>query len=544
MDRDGGLTGPSAGGRRRRWTAALAAVLSLALLASAFRLPVGGTAPAHVPGAVRAAEPDLRITGFGPDSYDPAESADVGTAATLAQLYEGLTAFDYSLNVRPALARDWQVDTDGRRIVFRLRDGLTFSDGTPLTADDVVRSWLRVVDPERPSPLASLLADVEGALDYLAGRQSDPETVGIRALDRERVEVRFRTPASYFLAAAASPTLAVVPPGIETGTSLRPGTFVGSGGYVLAATGDTALTLEANARYWAGPPALGRIEMVTDLAGESPVTLFEDGRLDYTDIASYDASWIGWDRDLGPSLRAVPSLTVEYYGFDATRQPFDDERVRRAFALAVDWRRLATLAGADYQPANSLVPPGIPGRSDADFLPPHDPDEARRLLADAGYPNGAGFPDVALQTGGTFFDAAVRESLREELGLSLRAEVLEDYFGRLDGDDPPLFWHLGWIADYPHPQDFLGLLLGAEQVTNYGRWSDPEYEAALTRAAEATDPAAQRAAYDEAERIVQARAPIVPVAYSAGWALSREGLLGADPAGIGIIRFAGLAWAR
>lgn len=519
-------------------------MVALALLASAFRLPVGGAAPAHAPEAVRAAEPDLRITGFAPDSYDPAESADVGTAATLAQLYEGLTAFDPSLTVRPALARDWQVDADGRRIVFRLRDGLTFSDGSPLAAGDVVRSWLRVIRPDRPSPLASLLADVEGALDYLTGRESDPETVGIRALDRERVEVRFRTPASYFLAAAASPTLAVVPPGIETGASMRPGTFVGSGGYVLAAAGDTALTLEANARYWAGPPALGRIEMITDLAGESPVTRFEDGLLDYTGIASYDASWIGWDRDLGASLRAVPSLTVEYYGFDTTRPPFDDARVRRAFALAVDWRRLATLAGSDYEAANSLVPPGIPGRSNADFLPPHDPDEAQRLLADAGFPGGAGFPDVALQTGGNAFDAAVRESFREELGVTLRAEVLDDFFARLYSDDPPLLWHLGWIADYPHPQDFLGLLLGGGQVTNYGRWSDPDYDAALTRAAEATDPAAQRAAYDDAERIVRDQVPIVPVAYSAGWALSREGLLGADPAGIGIIRFAGLAWDR
>jgi oligopeptide transport system substrate-binding protein len=191
-----------------------------------------------------------------------------------------------------------------------------------------------------------------------------------------------------------------------------------------------------------------------------------------------------------------------------------------------------------------MVPPGIPGRSDADFVPRYDPADARRLLADAGYPGGAGFPATILMTGGSGFDEAIVTELQRELGVTLQAETMGDgYFDRLAAD-PPAMWALAWVADYPGRNDFLGVLLASNATNNYGHWSSPAFDAAIGEAVAATDPATAAAAYDRAEAIVRDDVPVVPVAYGPGWALTRTGLLGAGQNGLGIVRMAGLAWAE
>jgi oligopeptide transport system substrate-binding protein len=306
------------------------------------------------------------------------------------------------------------------------------------------------------------------------------------------------------------------------------------------------MTLTANPHYWAGKPSISTIEMVGTLGGASPVEAFEAGDLDYTPISSIDASWIAYDATLGPQLRDVASLSLQYYGFTTDRPPFDDVRVRKAFGEAVDWRRIVALSDSDgtVQVANSMVPPGIPGRSDTDFLPKYDPADARALLAQAGYPDGAGFPATVLLTGGGGFDDAVVAEIQRELHVTLTSEVMgAGYFGRLQ-TDPPAMWSLGWVADYPGRNDFLGVLLRTGSASNYGRWSSPEFDAAIDEAVAASDPAMASAAFDRTETILRDQVPVVPVSYGSGAALSRTGLLGAGQNGLGIIRMAGLEWSK
>lgn len=534
------------GGRplRRSSPGRLAIVLAALLLAL-----VGLTGPA-LPGVgagVRAASDEVTILTGEPAEIDPALQGDIDSARVGAQLFESLTAIDPSLTVRPALAQSWDLLDGGRRVVFHLRSGLTFSDGSPLGAGDVVRSWLRVIDPARPSPLASLMADIEGATAYLHGQSTDASTVGLTAVGND-VEVRLTRPLADFPAMVSGPTFAIVPPSVPSGPyALAPGTrFVGSGGYVLSATSADELTLTANDHYWAGRPAIGTVHLLASLGGRSPVQMFEDGDLDYTPIGDPDAAWIRYDPTLGPSLRNVPSASVAYYGFDTSRPPFDDVRVRQAFAWAVDWKRVVTLgSNGSAILATSMVPPGIPGRSTTDFSPKHDPAAARQALAAAGYPGGAGFPEVTLVTSGGGYDAAILAELKQQLGVTVRYESMEGdaYFSRLSSD-PPAFWALGWVADYPGPNDFLGLLLGTGTTNNYGHWSSPGFDAAIAAAGAAVDPAAARTAYDSAESIVQSDVPVVPVSYEAGYALARPGLLGATESGLGILRLAGLAWGK
>lgn len=513
------------------------AVLLVALIAGAcgnapFGASDGGTA---------------RILIGTPSTFDPAVVGDAQSGVVIHQLYEPLTTVGPSLELQPALAESWRTEEDGRRIVFRLRSNLRFSDGTPLRAADVVRSWLRVVDPDRPSPLATLLLDVRGAQEFLAGKVS-ATGVGLTADDAaNEVVVDLLRPAPDFPAIVAGSTFGVVPPGIDDGRGLQPGdAFVGSGGYRPVSADASSIVLAANPEYWAGRPSLSNVTLVTELGGMSPVAVFERGDLDYASISVFDATWIAYDQALGPQLRATPSLSTDYYGFNVEIPPFDDVRVRQAFAAAVDWRRIAALAVHDpAMIATSMIPPGIPGRSERDVAPKHDPDAARALLAEAGFSGGRGFPDVTLTSGGNDYDEAVVGELRRELGITIHPEVMDfdAYFDRLDSDAPAM-WFLSWVADYPGRNDFLGVLLSTAASSNYGNWTSAEFDAAIADAGVATNEAAASAAYDRAEAIVQRDVPLIPMSYGAGWALSREGLLGARENGLGGIRLADLAWRR
>lgn len=478
-----------------------------------------------------------------PTTLDPALQGDIGSATFSAQLFESLTAFDTSLTLRPALARSWDISDDGTRVVFHLRDGLRFSDGTPLGAEDVVGSWLRIIDPARPSQLASLLTDVRGAKAYLTGANPDPGEVAIKADGRD-VVVDLVGPGADFPAIVASPTFGIVPAAVwRDGAEIDGWDVASSGGYVLEEVTPSEFTLTANERYWAGPPSIRTMHLLTGIDGRSSVAAFEDGDVDYTQISPFDATWIRYHADLGPQLRLVPSLSLTYIGFTIAKPPFDDDLVRQAFGAAVDWRRIVELGtGSRGQiAADSMVPPGIPGGGDRNWLPRHDPAEARRLLAAAGYPGGRGFPDVTFAIGGLVYADAIAHDLARELGVTINLEELDAHFDRLHLD-PPHLWTLGWVADYPGANDFLGVLLGTGSSNNYGRWSSASFDAAIDDALATRDPGGAQAAFERALEIVRSDVPAIPISYGDGWALSRNGLLGAGQNGLGILRLAGLAW--
>ncbi|HEX5823578.1 MAG TPA: peptide ABC transporter substrate-binding protein [Candidatus Limnocylindrales bacterium] len=521
--------------------------LVLALLVAAFvGLSIGPArlAGPHPPTAAAAAD-IARILLGSADELDPALQGDIGSAAVSAQLFESLTAIDAQLETRPALAASWDFQDSGAKVVFHLRPGLLFSDGSPLGAADVVRSWFRIIDPAHPSPLVTLMGDVVGATAYARGESSDKSSVGIAA-EGDDVVVRLNRPATDYPTIVSGPTFSVVPPSVDAGPrSFAAGdSFVASGAYVLSAKTDKKSTLIANDHYWAGRPAIGTIELVHDIGGRSSVSAFEDGDIDLTFVSPFDATWLAYDDALGPLLRRADDLSLHYYGFSTTRPPFDDVRVRQAFARAVDWRRLIALSSAgSATPATGMVPPGIPGRSDADFLPALDPAGARALLAEAGFPDGKGFPATTLLGGGAE-DRAFAAEIKQQLGVTVSTEFQgEGFFDRLAADPPQIF-SMGWVADYPGPNDFLGILLGTGASNNYGRWSSAPFDQAIADSLRAGDPSTARAAFDTAEGIVRDEAPTIPLTYDVSWSLARKGLLGAYDNGLGIIRTAGLAWDR
>jgi oligopeptide transport system substrate-binding protein len=528
----------------RRRQLALAAVAIVAAVAMLVRLvPV---APHPDRAAASSADGTVTVLAGTPQSIDPAHHGDLGSASYVSQLYETLTAVGPSLAIEPALAASWQVTGNGTKVTFTMRDGLEFSDGSPLRASDVVHSWRRLFNATDPSPLASLIADVKGARELLSGASSDPSTLGVSAPDDRTVVVDMVRGGGDLPAIVSGAPFAVVPPTVGDGEiSPDPGRMVGSGAYTLESVSSTAFVLKANGRYWAGMPAIGTVNMLTTLGGYGPVDTFAANRVDVTDVSWGDAGWLAYDRQLGPSLRTDPSLSVTYYGFDTRKAPFSDVRIRKAFAEAVDWRRIAKLDDpGSTVPATGMVPAGMPGAPPGDFLPPYDPAGARQLLADAGYPGGAGLPPVSFIANGGGYDQAVVAMLEQNLGVTIDYATMDfaAYQQRL-ASDPPALWSLSWVADYPGPNDFLGVLLGTGSTANQGRWSNAAFDAAISQATAAANPADALTAYTKAMQIVQDQVPVVPVAYGTSYSLVRSGLVGASQSGTGILRLAGLAWA-
>ncbi len=543
---------PPRSGQRRPAVVAVGAALALVLaIAGATYLtasePTGSSqiSPGHSLGPSDSSTGSVTIYGGEPASLDPAVQSDMGSAQVVAQLFESLTAIDTAGRVQPALADSWQSSNGGNTLVFHLRPGLVFSDGSPLVASNVISSWMRVLDPAQPSQLASLLDDVVGARAYREG-SGVKSAVGLSAIGDDQIEVDFTSPSPEFPAIAASPTLAIVPTTIDSNPSaLTPSGFVGSGAYVLSAVTDTEVTLTANSHYWAGAPPIKTVHQLISIGGDSPVSDFESGTLDYTPISYDDASWIAYDETLGPLLHVDQSPSVEFYGFDTSRPPFSDVRVRRAFQMGIDWRGITALQSDPLmQPATGMVPPRVPGHSATDFGPVFNPAQARAQLAAAGYPNGVGFPKITLVTGGAPLDAAIVRQLHDNLGIDIGYETrdFQSYYAQLL-NDPPAFWEMDWVADYPGANDFLGLLLGTGKTNNFGRWSSSDFDNDIAQALAAGDQASMQQALDRAQAVVLDQAPVIPVDYDGGYSLAKPGLLGAVTNGQGLMRYASLAWA-
>ena len=491
-------------------------------------------------GPIRAAAPLLRFLAGPPGTLDPAYISDAADVQLILQLYAGLTRLDETGEPYPSLASGWEVSDDGLTYRFTLRDDLTFSDGSPLVAEDVRRSWLRLLDPATQATAPDVLSVIEGASARASGDAGEDE-VAIEAPDDKTLVVRLRHPASYFVEITATPATFVVPPTADaTETWQTPDAFVGSGPYTVDGTEGADLVLQANEEYVAGPPPIEEIRWVAGVDGDS-ATAFANDEVDLAGVGGFDATWIAYDPDLGPRLHAAEPLSVSYFGFDTTRPPFDDVRVRRAFALALDRERLVPLAeGASSTDAASLVPPAIWPDG---FAPEteHDPDEARRLLDEAGYGDRADLGTIVVSGAGLGVGPAV-EVWREELGVDIQIEVMGfgDYLATLDSKPPGIFT-VNWIADYPSPHAIYGLLLEPGAASNYGDWNDDHFAQLLEDAARAPE-SEVGAAYDAVDAYVAEQAPVIPWSYGETWWLVADGLRGLGNLTIGLIDFGRVSW--
>jgi oligopeptide transport system substrate-binding protein len=487
-----------------------------------------------VPGCVPREPPaDVTIINNAePESLDPAIVTGQPDMRVVQGLFEGLARLDPKTSRPiPGLAERWEVSADGLVYTFHLRTNLVWSTGEPITADDVVYSWIRALNPMTAAEYAGQLYCLKNAEDFNTGKIKNPSRVGVHALDRLTVWVELNQPTAFFLDLCAFPALYVVPRQTiekfgDRWLMARP--LPSSGPFELAAWRlNDKVRLRKNPRYW--DAANTQSEVIDLLPVGSPTTslnLYANGQAD-----------VVWDKELvpvelldvllrRPDFHTFNYLATYFIRCNVTRKPFDDPRIRRALALAIDKERIVRkITKAGELPAAHLVPPGTANYASPPGLE-YNPAQARRLLAEAGYPGGKGFPRFdyiynAPAGGGSKIHEKVAIELqqmwRDTLGLDMELRQLEwKVYLRAQSQLDYNLSRSSWVGDYDDANTFLGIFRSNDGNNRTG-WKNARYDALLREANEQTDLQARKKLFQQAETILVCdEAPIIPLFFYVG----------------------------
>jgi oligopeptide transport system substrate-binding protein len=467
-------------------------------------------------------------------------------------LFEGLTVLDEkSAQAVPGVAERWEVSSDGLTYTFHLRPNAKWSTGDRVTAGDFAYSFRRSLTPTLGSTYSYMLWPIKNAEAYNAGKLRDFSAVGVRVVDDLTLQVTLERPTAYLPALAAHNTwFPVRRETIEKFGKLdsresawtRPGNLVGNGAFVLEEWKPNArIVVAKNPHYWRA--ADNRIDRVHFFPIEKPddeERAFRAGQLHVTN--SLPAPKIAAYRKESPLLlRVEPQLNTVYVSFNVTKPPMDNVKVRRALALALDRKAIATrIYESTSQPAYTFVSSACGG-----YTPPAGQPEdlaaARTLLAEAGFPGGKGFPVVALQTSNDEKGPKTAEVMQavwlRELGVRT---TIEPYEEKTLLQNAQTLTHtislLGWMADYPDPYTFLEIFRKGGG-NNWSGWASKEYDALLDEAGAATDPLKRFALLQRAESILLAEAPIAPFVFLSQTNLVHAAVRNWEPSPLGLHRY-------
>ncbi len=527
------------------------------LLAAAFFAAACSPRPTAVASA--PADQTLHLgNGAEPGDLDPHLATALTEFNIILALHEGLVALDEATGRPvPAVAESWSVSEDQLRWTFRLRPDARWSDGDPLTAADFLFSFERILRPALAAEYAYMLHPVRGAEAFNSGVTDDFSTVGFSAPDAHTLVVELASPTPYFLGLITNMSwFPVHPPTVlkhgridQRGTAwTRPENHVGNGAYRLAAwTPNDRIIVERNPRHHS-----------VSAPGYDPATslqrvVFYPTDNTPADEAAYRAGQRHVTYDLLPDrianyrapspspLRIDPQLETIYLRFNTTRPALADARVRRALALAIDRAAIATtvLQGSSL-PAHHYTPPGAGGYH-AQARQPHDPEAARALLAEAGFPGGRDFPRLTVLLPNnavtTRIFEAVQAMWKRELGVEVTIES-QDFRVMLDATKN-LNYDLvrsRWIGDYDDPNTFLDMFVTGGGNNQTG-WSSPAYDDLIARAARAPDPATRFALFQQAETLLLDEAPIAPLLFGARVHLVHPDVQNWQPSLLGVRRY-------
>ena len=479
-------------------------------------------------------EATLNLYGIDPITLDPAVSGEMLSHEYIQQVFGGLVRFDDNLEPAPDIAQKWEVSDDGRTYTFYLRQDVKFHDGREVTAEDFKYSLERACDPATGSLTApTYLGDIVGVKEVIAGQAE--EISGVRVIDDYTLQITIDAPKSYFLAKLTYPVAFVVDRNeAESGGEWwrQPN---GTGPFQLKEwQKENLLVMEKNEHYYGEKAKVGSV--VFQLWGGVPMNMYETGEIDVTDV---NINYVDKVTDkAGPfyqELEIVPELSFSYIGFNHTRPPFDDVNLRRAFSQAIDKDKLVFLVFRDMmQRADGILPPGIPGfnedLSGLDF----DVSKAKELIADSKYGSVEGLPPITITTmgwGGLVSQGveAIINEWRQNLGVEVKVRQLEPqhflYYIKQEKDE---MYFLGWVADYPHPQNFLELLFQTDEENNAGEYSNPEVDALLERAGVELDYDLSLALYQEVEQKLVEDAACIPLWFPRNYILVKPYVSGYD----------------
>ncbi len=451
-----------------------------------------------------------------PPTLDWSLATDNVSILILQNLMEGMVHFNEKLEPKPALAKSWNVSKEGRQYTYNLRTDVQWSDDVPLTAQHFFDSWERLLNPKTASEYAYFLFDIEGAKEYNEGKLKDFSKVGIKVKDEHTFVITLNKAASYFPSVPAfTGTFPIRKELIaKFGDKwTKPGNMVTLGAFTLGDwRHDSKLSLLQNPKYYAGKAPLEKVNAYIVNEDTTAINMFESGTLQY--VSRLPALEI--DRlKKSPAYHTSPYLRGYYYGFNIHKKPFDNVKVRQAFALAVDRKQITDLLKGGQIPTTSWVPKGMPGYEPTVGLA-FDVKKAQKLLAEAGYPGGKGFPPVTFMFDTRDDNKLIAERLqgmwKQNLGVDLRVqnEDWKVYLDHLKSDTPGMY-RLGWGADYPDPDNFLNLFT-SYSGNNYTGWKNKEYDDLIAKGASEPKMAKRLAYYKKAQLLLTEKdAVIIPL---------------------------------
>jgi len=459
-----------------------------------------------------------RPLGNDPETLDPARISDVYSRSVSQQIFDGLVQFDQTLGISPALARFWKASRDGLTWTFTLRKGVKFHHGRELTAEDVVYSFTRILDPRVRSGAAHLFSGIRGAAEFRAGRAQ--RVAGLVAVDRHTVQVLLDEAPVPFVSLLAVGHAKIVPREVveREGDAFgqRP---VGTGPFRFERWDrGREIVLAANRDYFDGPPRLEQV-VYRVFPGDRWEVMhdeFRRGALEDSPIPTHHYREIIARKDQIYVKR--PMISLRFYGFNTRTKPLDDRRVRQAIVHAVDRNAIIheVLLGR-FTVARGILPPGTLGFNPSVRSYAFDIDRARGLLAEAGYPGGRGLPGLVIWSS-VKLDQLLREQERmraslEAAGIAVEFRYLTDWpaYSKMLADGKlPVFLY-AWYADVPDPDNFLFQLFYSRSPRNFFGYANPAVDALLAAARNEHEMGRRVELYRRAEQLVLDDAPILPI---------------------------------
>lgn len=462
-------------------------------------------------------------------ALDPPLAGASQSVGVINLVFEGLVRLDSNLNIAPGGASSWEVKDGGKTFVFTIREGLKFANGDPVTAEDFAYSLNRAFAPEFANGAAGYyLSNIVGALDVTNGKATSIS--GVKVLDPQTLQIELQNPSVYFLYQLTFAASFVVPKkAIEANPTGWTDNAYGTGPFMVKEwKHNQSITLVPNPNYWMGKPQLESIEMPFIQDPATALKLYQTGELDIMGSYNFPTDQLS-QVSSSPEFKQVNQFFVTYIGFNNARAPFNNVKVRQAFAKAVDKDVLVdkVLGGAMLR-ADTIIPPGMPGfTAEAAKIQALNVAEAKQLLADAGYPEGKDFPKIALAINNqdpnyAKIAAALQQMWQENLGVQVDinteelAKFNDDLTAMANNPEDPAafdFYISVWGADYPDPQNFVSQQLRTGVGNNNGHYSNAEFDKLVDQADVDPDMANRLTLYQQAEQIALTEVGWLPLFY-------------------------------
>ncbi|MCI0849435.1 MAG: peptide ABC transporter substrate-binding protein [Chloroflexi bacterium] len=473
-------------------------------------------------------ESELRLLGPEPSDLDPHRAQDADSALYIVEIFGGLVTLDPDLNLQPDLAEEIPTEENGGKVVnedgtvsytFKIRRDALFHDRKPVNASVVKFSLERAADPATQSLVSEFfLGDIIGVKEKLRGEAD--EVSGVRVVDQFTIEITIEREITSFLFKLTYPTAYVVDEAQVGGNANWTRNPNGTGPYKLDEwrLGEL-IVLEANTRYHLGAPNIATIRYLLTGTG---ITLYERDEVDVTGVALDDLTRVQDTTDrLNAEYHSGERLSISYLGFNTNAPPFDDVKVRRAFAMAIDKDELVREVLNDAIPvANGLLMPGLKAYTEDAQDPPFDPERALELLAESKYGGPEGLPEITMAESGTGAASGpvtlvIQEMWLDHLGVDvgLQQSQSETFFQDVNEGRFQLF-ALGWIMDYPDEENLLNIHFDSESPNNDTFYENAEVDALLRQGLIEPLGPARNELYREAEQLILDDVPWFPLFFS------------------------------